>query len=47
MEVDTAHLYEIKKKFEEESKKNADDKYLRNFKKTEYHERERRVYESK
>ena len=46
LEVDTVHLQEIKKKFEEEAKKNADDKYVRNFKKIEYIERERKLLEA-
>lgn len=42
LEIDTAVLSEIKKKFEDDSKKTADDKYVRTFKRVEYTERERR-----
>jgi hypothetical protein len=35
-------LSEIKKKFDEEAKKAADDKYVKTYKRIEYTERERR-----
>lgn len=41
LEIDTGVLQDIKKKFEEEAKKGADDKYVRGFKKNDYIERER------
>ncbi|CAD8151309.1 unnamed protein product [Paramecium octaurelia] len=47
LNIDTGVLQDIKKKFEEEAKKGADDKYLRTFKKNDYIERERAIMESK
>ncbi|CAD8061473.1 unnamed protein product [Paramecium primaurelia] len=40
LNIDTGILQDINKKFEEEAKKGADDKYLRTFKKNDYIERE-------
>lgn len=45
LEIDTSVLQEIKKKFEEDSKKTADDKYIKTFKRTDHIERERRNLE--
>ncbi|CAD8162304.1 unnamed protein product [Paramecium pentaurelia] len=47
LNIDTGILQDIKKKFEEEAKKGADDKYLRTYKKNDYIERERAIMESK
>jgi len=41
--IDTNILNEIKKKFDEEAKKAADDKYVKAYKRTEFTERERRT----
>lgn len=45
LEIDTNVLQDIRKKFEEDSKKGADDKFIRTFKRTDYIERERRNVE--
>lgn len=45
--IDSGILQDIKKKFEEDARKGADDKYLRGFRRTDYIERERQIYETK